>query len=291
MRSAGVEVWFDQSELRGGDVWDRQIRKQIHDCALFMPIISAHSDARHEGYFRREWRLAVERAGDMAEDVAFLLPVVIDGTPDAIARVPDRFREIQWSRLPGGQTSKAFIERVQRLLSPAQAHAPTAQATPAASGAVLTARRHMSGRSWSKRALWVAVAVFLFAVLTYFVVDRFWISRHGASSRSAALAPGGPAGAGVASTPFSPPPHSIAVLPFVNMSGDREQEYFSDGLTEELLNSLARINNLQVAARTSAFSFKGKDTDIGTIARRLNVGAVLEGSVRRSGQTVRIIGN
>jgi TolB-like protein len=78
------------------------------------------------------------------------------------------------------------------------------------------------------------------------------------------------------------------VLPFVNMSGDREQEYFSDGLTEELLNSLARINNLQVAARTSAFSFKGKDTDIGTIARRLNVGAVLEGSVRRSGQTVRI---
>jgi hypothetical protein len=191
MRSAGVEVWFDQSELRGGDIWDRQIRKQIHDCALFMPIISAHSDARHEGYFRREWRLAVERAGDMAEDVAFLLPVVIDGTPDAIARVPDRFREIQWSRLPGGQTSKAFIERVQRLLSPAQAHAPTAQATPAASGATLTARRHMSGRSWSKRALWVAVAVFLFVVLTYFVVDRFWISRHGASSRSAALAPGG----------------------------------------------------------------------------------------------------
>jgi TolB-like protein len=87
---------------------------------------------------------------------------------------------------------------------------------------------------------------------------------------------------------FNPPPHSIAVLPFVNMSGDKEQEYFSDGLTEELLNSLARINELQVAARTSSFSFKGKDTDIGTIARKLNVGAVLEGSVRRSAQTVRI---
>ena len=87
---------------------------------------------------------------------------------------------------------------------------------------------------------------------------------------------------------FNPPPHSIAVLPFVNMSGDKEQEYFSDGLTEELLNSLAEINELQVAARTSAFSFKGKDTDIGTIARKLNVGAVLEGSVRRSSHTVRI---
>jgi TolB-like protein/Tfp pilus assembly protein PilF len=87
---------------------------------------------------------------------------------------------------------------------------------------------------------------------------------------------------------FSPPPHSIAVLPFVNMSADKEQDYFSDGLTEELLNSLTEINELQVAARTSAFSFKGTNTDIGTIARKLNVGAVLEGSVRRSGNTVRV---
>jgi TolB-like protein/tetratricopeptide (TPR) repeat protein len=72
------------------------------------------------------------------------------------------------------------------------------------------------------------------------------------------------------------------------MSGDKDQEYFSDGLTEELLNSLAEINELQVAARTSAFSFKGTNTDIGTIARKLNVGAVLEGSVRRSAHTIRI---
>jgi TolB-like protein/DNA-binding winged helix-turn-helix (wHTH) protein/Tfp pilus assembly protein PilF len=87
---------------------------------------------------------------------------------------------------------------------------------------------------------------------------------------------------------FSPPPHSIAVLPFVNMSGDKQQDYFSDGLSEELLNDLSRLNELQVAARTSSFAFKGKDADIGTIARKLNVGAVLEGSVRRSGHTVRI---
>jgi adenylate cyclase len=78
------------------------------------------------------------------------------------------------------------------------------------------------------------------------------------------------------------------VLPFVNMSGDKEQEYFSDGLTEELLNSLAEINGLQVAARTSSFYFKGKDVDLGTIAHRLNVSAVLEGSVRRSSHTIRI---
>ena len=72
------------------------------------------------------------------------------------------------------------------------------------------------------------------------------------------------------------------------MSGDKEQEYFSDGLTEELLNSLSQVNELQVAARTSAFSFKGTKTDIGTIAHKLNAGAVLEGSVRRSENTVRV---
>jgi TolB-like protein/DNA-binding winged helix-turn-helix (wHTH) protein/cytochrome c-type biogenesis protein CcmH/NrfG len=86
---------------------------------------------------------------------------------------------------------------------------------------------------------------------------------------------------------FNPPPHSIAVLPFVNLSGDKEQEYFSDGLTEELLNSLAHIEGLQVAARTSSFSFRERP-DIAEVARKLNVATVLEGSVRRSGHTVRI---
>ena len=87
---------------------------------------------------------------------------------------------------------------------------------------------------------------------------------------------------------FNPPPHSIAVLAFVNMSGDKKQEYFSDGLSEELINSLARIKELQVAARTSTFVFKGKDVDIATIARKLNVATVLEGSVRRSADAVRV---
>ncbi len=81
---------------------------------------------------------------------------------------------------------------------------------------------------------------------------------------------------------------SIAVLPFVNMSRDEENEYFADGLSEELLNVLAKIRGLRVASRTSAFSFKGKDVDIPTVARKLNVATVLEGSVRKSGNRVRI---
>jgi TolB-like protein len=81
---------------------------------------------------------------------------------------------------------------------------------------------------------------------------------------------------------------SIAVLPFANMSADPENEYFSDGLAEEIINTLTRIEGLQVAARTSSFSFKGKPVEIGEIARRLNVRNVLEGSVRKAGGRVRV---
>jgi TolB-like protein/Tfp pilus assembly protein PilF len=81
---------------------------------------------------------------------------------------------------------------------------------------------------------------------------------------------------------------SIAVLPFVNLSSDKEQEYFSDGLSEELLNQLAQIPQLRVIARTSSFSFKGKEVDIATIAKALNVANVLEGSVRKSADTLRV---
>src|SRR5262245_39255480 len=88
LRGAGIEVWFDREELRGGDAWDLKIKRQIHDCALFMPLISAHTDARTEGYFRREWKLATRRLLDIADDAAFLVPVAIDETAESRARVP-----------------------------------------------------------------------------------------------------------------------------------------------------------------------------------------------------------
>ena len=81
---------------------------------------------------------------------------------------------------------------------------------------------------------------------------------------------------------------SVAVLPFVNMSGDAANEYFSDGISEEILNLLTKLPQLRVASRTSSFAFKGKDFDIPTVARKLGVGIVLEGSVRRAGDHVRI---
>lgn len=117
LRASGIEVWFDQSELRGGDVWDQKIRSEIRDCALFIPIISVNTQARLEGYFRREWKLAVARTHDMADDKPFLVPVVIDGTKDQDARVPEQFRAVQWTYTPAGEMSTAFVQRVLQLLS------------------------------------------------------------------------------------------------------------------------------------------------------------------------------
>jgi tetratricopeptide (TPR) repeat protein len=117
LRAAGVEVWFDQSELVGGDAWDAKIKKQIRECALFVPIISPATNARAEGYFRREWKQAVERTHDMADDMPFLFPIVIGDITDATARVPDKFREVQWTRLKLEETPAELAARIARLLS------------------------------------------------------------------------------------------------------------------------------------------------------------------------------
>jgi TolB-like protein len=276
LRAAGLEVWFDQSELRGGDAWDQKIRREIHDCALFIPIVSQHTQERLEGYFRHEWKLAIERTHHMAEQKPFLVPVVVDGTRDQEAFVPDVFRTVQWTRVPGGEPPPAFVERIKRLLSP--------ELIPlsAVSGAAPGFRDPV-------RAIWrskpVLLAMVVVAALAYLVADRLWVSRHPSTSAGDTASR---ATAELAAGAFAPPPRSIAVLPFVNMSGDATQDYFCDGLTEELLNSLSRISELQVAARTSSFYFRGEHADLSTIAHKLNVASVLEGSVRRSGHTVRI---
>jgi TolB-like protein/tetratricopeptide (TPR) repeat protein len=274
-RAAGIEVWFDQSELRGGDAWDQSIRRQIKTCALFIPVVSRHTHDRAEGYFRLEWKLAVDRSHLIMTNKAFLLPVVVDDTRDDDENVPDKFRDVQWTRLPAGETPPAFVERVQRLLS---GETSTANGAHGASGAVARIAGRAPASGWSRRALPVAAVLVAFAAVAYLAIERPWTSKPATA----------PATAGPAPVAFAPPPHSVAVLPFVNMSGDKEQEYFSDGLTEELLNSLAEIHGLQVAARTSSFSFQGEHPDIATVAHKLNVASVLEGSVRRSGNTVRI---
>jgi TolB-like protein/Flp pilus assembly protein TadD len=284
LRAGGIEVWFDQSELRGGDVWDQSIRRQIKSCALFVAIISKTTHDRIEGYFRLEWKLAVDRCHLIAADHTFLLPVVIDDTRDDDERVPERFREVQWTRLRGGETPPAFVERVRLLLAPTgsdNASTPRYEETRSRSTARPPPKARASASS-SKRAPALIAAVVILGAVAYLGMEKPWISKPEVSSSAGAVR------AAPARAAFRPPPHSIAVLPFVNLSGDKDQEYFSEGLTEEILNSLTEIEGLQVSGRMSAFSFLGKDTDLGTIARKLDVATILEGSVRRSGRTVRI---
>ena len=134
LRAAGLEVWIDQSELRGGDAWDASIRKQIKECALFVPIISVNTEERLEGYFRLEWRLADQRTHLMAKGKPFLLPIVIDDTRDAGAHVPESFLDVQWTRLPQGEAGESFAQRVASLLQFSNT-SPAAKAAPQQSSA------------------------------------------------------------------------------------------------------------------------------------------------------------
>jgi TolB-like protein len=115
LEQAGLDVWLDEEELGGGEAWDAKIRNQIRTCTYFMPVISATTETRREGYFRREWRLAVERTLDLADDVMFLVPVVIDDTRDVGARVPEKFFTVQWLRVPGGAATPALLELAGKL--------------------------------------------------------------------------------------------------------------------------------------------------------------------------------
>lgn len=130
-------------------------------------------------------------------------------------------------------------------------------------------RTHSAGKALDR---WI---IGILAVAVVLLLTNTFISQEGA-------------GASGASDPDAPPPHSIAVLPFVNLSSDQEQGYFADGISEDLLDLLAKVPAFRVAARTSSFSFKGRDFDIPEIAKRLHVAHVLEGSVRKSGNEVRI---
>jgi TolB-like protein len=292
MRATGIEVWFDQSELRGGDVWDQTIRRQIRDCALFLPIISNHTQARPEGYFRLEWRLAEQRTHLMGRSRTFIVPVCVDDTPEAEADVPDSFSAAQWTRLPAGVTPPAFVERIGRLLS---SNDQVASTSPRSAPAALPAKGSLHAappagidattRPSSARArptlAWLLVAAAIVVASGYFALDRWVLSKRAAEPQATVVQSVSPG-----QNPI--PEKSIAVLPFVDMSEKKDQEYFSDGLAEELIDLLAQVPNLKVTARTSSFYFKGKSEDIATIAQKLRVAHVLEGSVRKAGNTMRV---
>jgi TolB-like protein/cytochrome c-type biogenesis protein CcmH/NrfG len=272
LRAAGVEVWFDQSELRGGDAWDQKIRREIRDCALFIPIISSNTTSRPEGYFRLEWALAEQRAHMIARNKAFIVPVCVDATPESAADVPESFVRVQWTRLPEGATPPSFAGRIRHLIQPELAAASTPAPPPPASASISAGVPHAAHAaahaSKKSRTLLLLVAAAALIAAGIFALDRFVLSKRSVAEAS--------------------PEKSIAVLPFVDMSEKKDQEYFSDGLSEELIDLLAKNPDLYVPARTSSFYFKGKSEELATIAQKLHVANVLEGSVRSSGSRLRV---
>jgi TolB-like protein/Tfp pilus assembly protein PilF len=278
LRSHGLEVWFDQSELRGGDAWDQKLRLQIKECALFVPLVSKHTQLRKEGYFRLEWKLAIERTHLMAEGVPFLTPIVVDDTSESGALVPAEFLRVQWTRLPGALVTPQFIDQIKRLLTgsmpPVTVTRPSRPA-PRDDGARAPAKPRPGSLPLLAAA---AVAVVAIGAAVFFAF------RPAKPAPTATPAPAVPASPKISGK-------SIAVLPFENMSEDKDNSaFFADGIHEDLLTNLALIPELKVISRTSVMQYRNTTKTTRQIGDELGVAYVLEGSVRRAGNKVRVTG-
>jgi TolB-like protein len=285
----GLTCWIAPRDVVPGEFYADAIVRAIDTAKVLVLVLS--KDSAESPHVLRE----VERASSKRHP---LVSVRIDlaPLPSALEYFLNTSHWLDAGAAGVESTSPKVVAAVRHLVAPAtivdsalQGGTSGPEATPAARPGVATA----AARRLNPAV--VALSAVALAALAYLAADKFWLAKHAAKAVTelpappAANRPNTSAPQAVAATPpFAPPPHSIAVLPFVNMSGDAKQDYFSDGLSEELLNSLVSVGGLQVAARTSSFSFKGSGTGVAEIARKLNVGAVLEGSVRKDGGRVRI---
>jgi tetratricopeptide (TPR) repeat protein len=272
LRAAGIEVWFDQSELRGGEAWDIAIRKQIKSCALFLPVISAHTNGRTEGYFRLEWKLAIDRSYLMASSKVFLLPIVIDESRDGDANVPDRFREVQWISLARGVPTPDFVERVARLVSraalPENVLQKEIQTDPVADRRSAGPRLKVS----LHRKVWMLV--FLLAVLA----GAAWVFQQ----RLAAP---------VAMVPYSTEDRrmTFALLPLQPNEDDPEASQIAKATGKKAYASLEMNRNwVNLALGASVDRALAQTSVPKEVARATNVHFLIRGTVSRaaSGHTV-----
>ena len=272
LRAAGFEVWFDQSELRGGDAWDAAIRNQIKSCALFVPLSPCTLGARVEGYFRLEWKLAVDRSHLMAGKA-----VPGSGRRSTTPRTPMPACRTGFTKSSG----YAFHRRGNAGVLSAGAPGRLRRSTPRS----IRHRARTGSRRIPppRRPLVIPIVVMtllLTAALVYIGVTHRSTPTFSNTSPAAPVAP--------TPVPTAMSEKTIAVLPFTDLSEKKDQQYFSDGLSEELIDLLAQIPELEVTARTSSFSFRDRPVTVAEIGQALKVANVLEGSVRKAGNTVRI---
>jgi hypothetical protein len=115
--AAGIKTWFDLERLESGDDYDRKIQRNIGRCSYFIPVVSTTTERRLEGYFRREWSYAIDRARNIADGAVFILPVCVDDINEGDAQVPERFKSVHFTRLPGGEVSPSFAGRMRELFA------------------------------------------------------------------------------------------------------------------------------------------------------------------------------
>jgi hypothetical protein len=234
LRASGLLMWFDENELRGGDAWDSKIRRQINECVLFIALISSHTEARAKGYFRLEWKLAVEQTHLLAEGVPFIAPVVIDDTREAGAVVPAEFLKVQWTRLPGALPTPQFVEQIKRLLAAAPVAGMTVPPVVARVSRPVspeTTGQETRATPAAPRRLSPAAPIGAFAAIAIGVGTTFIATRK----RPAAPPP--------ATEKFSPAApkadaKSIAVLPFENLSPEPDSAFVADGIHDEVLTAV-----------------------------------------------------
>jgi TolB-like protein len=277
LRATGIEVWFDQSELRGGDAWDAAIRRQIKNCALMIPVISANTQARAEGYFRLEWKLAIDRSHLMAHDRPFIVPVVIDQTQQGDERVPDKFAEVQWTRLPGGATTPEFVARIAKLLEQAVgadagstatlAALPALAAPPAVVAAPATAGPAPTSPARSTRLPLIGLAVLVVAGIVG------WAMR-------------GTLFAAPSVAPYSNEDRRMtyALLPFESVAGDARSAQVADAVSAQLRTMLEkRHETVSLVPAASAAAVAAREASTKKIAQQLDVHFLARGRVAREG--------
>ena len=263
----GIACWIAPRDVVPGSLYADAIVGAINDAKVVVLVLSEQSLASpHVGK-------EIERASSKRRGI---IALHIDSAP--LTRAFEYFlSESQWIDVGNAGIEAAgskLVLGVRRQLDPAtanEAHHPQ----PA-----VNLKRTSA---WRRSGVIVGAAAIL-AVAFTFVVDRIRLSTHVAQQKLVAPTAGAPE---ILATQVVPE-KSVAVLPFVDMSERKDQEYFSDGLSEELIDLLAKIPDLRVPARTSSFYFKGRQTTIGEIAKALSVAHVLEGSVRKSGNTLRV---
>jgi TolB-like protein/Tfp pilus assembly protein PilF len=266
LRDSGIEVWFDRSELRGGDAWDQNIRRQIKECTLFLPIISHTTERRPEGYFRLEWRLADNRTHHMGRTKSFLVPVCISKEVNqSFADVPDSFLAVHWTLLPGGEPNQGFVDNVKSLLSgpPAGDAGRSRPAFPVGSRAPAGPAEHPAtpapaASPWRRRLLVGGAVLAVVAGLAAFGFVKFMRGRID-----------------VAKT-------TIAVLPFKDNSDTVGAGLpFANGLQDAIIRKLPLITDFSVRPQVSVAQYRDNPKLPQEIAREQSALYIVDGTVTR----------